>query len=186
MKTIEAWVVRILEHLDIRSSRILASACSILLIVVTCIPQHAQIVEDQSKPAAVQAILSNPIRMRQLFYVFMNYQHHLDTVADRQEQAGKDASGLRRTLQAHLKFSDKDYEPLRDSSGRVAIGVQSLAEEVKSSHRAITGFASARDNLLDSEMLLVDHQLSSENLAAFQRFLVMTFSPKQDLQKAVQ
>ena len=184
------------RHVPLFRGTLVKAACLSLLCAFagTTRSQQAQsqssapvlTIDSQARRQQIADTLSNPALMTQLYGFFFSYQHHLDAVADQQEAAGKDASGLRRVLQGRLGFSDDDYKPIRESCDRVASQTKVLHDQVRSNPRAIANFAQARDQEISAEMAILANELSARNKMAFETFLVRTFAPRQDTRKAVQ
>ncbi|MGH9342876.1 MAG: hypothetical protein ACRD19_03830 [Terriglobia bacterium] len=140
----------------------------------------------QAQQQQVTTILSNPSLRTRVYRHFFNYQHWLDTVADQQEAAGKDASGLRHAFQKLLGFSDAEYQPIQASIDRVATEMTDLQNEVKSNPGERADYAAARDQMIQAEIDTLNSNLSAKDNAAFEARLVQMFVPRQIIQKEVQ
>jgi hypothetical protein len=158
-------------------------------LLMPCVRTHraaAQSTEAQTEQQQIANILSNPASMTRVYSFFFTYQHHLDTVADQQEAAGKDVSELRHLLQNRLGFSDEEYKPIRESCDRVAAQMKALRDEVGSKPGARANFAEERDQEINAEMATLANELSAKNKMVFETFLVRNFAPQQEIRKAVQ
>ncbi|MFP5210099.1 MAG: hypothetical protein ACLGRW_12500 [Acidobacteriota bacterium] len=121
-----------------------------------------------------------------MYWHFFSYQHYLDTLAAKYEAAGKDAAGLRNTLQKQLNFSDTEFAPVRTSCDQLAVAVQELSSEVKANHSGIAAFDEARDQEVQTEINTLTNRLSPANKAALDALVVRLFTPRQPAEKGVQ
>jgi hypothetical protein len=160
--------------------------CFLLMLCAQTYQAAAQSGAEQTEQQQITNVLSNPALITRVYSLFFTYQRHLDTVADQQEAAGKDANGLRRVLQNRLGFSDDDYKPIRESSNRVAAEMKALLDEIRANPGARANFSEARDLEINAEMTTLTSELSAKNKMAFETFLVRNFAPQREIRKAVQ
>jgi hypothetical protein len=165
---------------------LLASFCFLFASNVQTHRAAAQSTEAQTEQQQISNILSNPALMTRVYSLFFTYQHHLDTVADQQKAAGKDASGLRRVLQNRLGFSDEEYKPIRNSCDQVATETKALSDEIRSNPGSRANFSEVRDQEINAEVTALASELSAKNKVAFETFLVRNFAPQQEIRKAAQ
>lgn len=121
-----------------------------------------------------------------MYWQFFSYQHYLDHLAATYEAAGKDAAGLRNSLQKQLRFSDVEYEPVRTSCDRLATEVQALNDEVKSNPGEIGSSAQIRDQEVQTEINNLTNELSPANKSTLDALVVRLFTPHQPAKKGVQ
>jgi outer membrane murein-binding lipoprotein Lpp len=131
-----------------------------------------------------------PLALPQLYWAFLSYQNHLDTLATELEAKGKDASWVRNDLQTRLGFSDADYAPIRTSSQRLTTKIAVLSRQVKKIRstgnsatgsdqaNALTALTKQRQTDVDNEIYILSQSFSPQNKEAFEAFITKFFAPK--------
>lgn len=129
---------------------------------------------------------TKPVPTARMYWQFFSYQHYLDILALKYEAAGKDAAGLRNSLQKQLSFSDAEYKPIQDSCDRLASEVQELSSEVKANHSQISNLLDVRDQEVQTEVNTLTSEMSPANKAALDALVLRLFTPHQPAGKGVQ
>ncbi len=139
-----------------------------------------------SAHAQTQQSLTKPVPTARMYWHFFSYQHYLDMLALKYEAAGKDAAGLRNSLQKQLNFSDAEFAPVRTSCDHLAAEVQELSNEAKSHPSETAVFDETRDQEIQTEINNLTNELSPANKAALDALVVRLFTPRQPAHKGVQ
>jgi hypothetical protein len=146
---------------------------------------------QQSQPPSNGTAQSALPSMPHMYWHFLVYQNHLDTVAAAQAAQGNDASFLRNHFQLKLGFSDAGFAPIRTSSARLTAEVQALDAEAAAIRAAgqsptstaqLKALAAAREADINAEVAFLQQTLSPAQVTAFEAFLTQLFSTKSIVQ----
>jgi hypothetical protein len=159
------------------------------LLLVSCAwPHQAMGQSAQTQPNAPSQL--KPLSLPQLYWSFLSYQNHLDTLAAQLQAKGQDAGWMRDDLQKKLGFSDADFTPIRTSSQRLTSKMTKLSEQVKqiqasgssmsasAQSSVLTALTKQRQADLDSEIYNLTLELSAENKTSLEKFIKDFFAPK--------
>lgn len=160
--------------------------CFLLIPCLLTDRAAAQSADAQTEQQQITNVLSNPALVTRAYRQFFTYQHYLDSVADQQEAAGRDASELRKVLQRRFGFSDTEYKAIRAACDRVAAEMTTLRSEIKSNPTERASYAEVRDQKIQTEITTLTIELSAQKKMAFETQLVRMFIPRQEIQKGVQ
>jgi hypothetical protein len=157
----------------------LAMLLALCVLSYRAIGQSAQ---TQTKPSSHP----EPVSLPHLYWHFLVYQNFLDNKAAGLAAQGKNGELMRNDLQSRLKFSDVDYAPIRTSSQRLASEIKALDEQAKEIHGSgsssysgqMSGLAAQREADINNEIYNLTRELSPQNKAALDAFLVQFFAPK--------
>jgi hypothetical protein len=153
----------------------------VLLLAACAIPLCAQQMQSQPK----QPAQAKPIPIAHLYWHFLIWQNVLDNDAATRAAEGKNGDGLRDDLQHKLGFSDADYAPIRTSSQRLASELKPLNGQIKALESdsldaaQLRRLEEQREADVNSEVYNLRQELSPQDVAAFEAFLVRFFAPKQ-------
>jgi hypothetical protein len=154
-----------------------------LALCQTAAPQPQS--QTQPHPAGHEHGERHAVPLAHLYWHFLVYQNHLDTVAVAQEAQGKDGSWARNHLQTELGLTDAEYAPIRVSSARLAAEVAALDAQA-SALRAGTATPDVtklkaltvqREEAIHAEIVFLKQTLPPDRMSAFEAFLVQFFAP---------
>lgn len=145
--------------------------------------------EEQASAQASQNVAASPSQLKplsvpHLYWHFLIHQNQLDAFAATLQAQGKDGSALRNDLQQRLGFSDADYAPIRESSQRLASELRPLQQQLESlghsslSSAQVEALIGQRDNYIANEISFLSANLSPQNKASLEKFMVQFFAPK--------
>lgn len=153
-----------------------------LVACLTLLLQLSSLVRAQTSTAGIRPS-AQTIR---LYWFFFSYQHHLDDLAASYAVAGRDASGLRDSIQRRLGFSDADFAVVRAASESLAANLKSQRAEVRLHPDEASAFAQVRDQDVQHEIDNLTNELSSQRKAQLDAFVAKMFSPRSTTQKEAQ
>ena len=140
----------------------------------------------QSGPSQGVQQQPQPVSLPHLYWHFLVYQNHLDTVAAAQSAQGQDGSWLSGDLQRRMGFSDADFAPIRASSVRLSSELQALAAQAtaiqtagasSSNSAQLKALATQREADINAEISYLKQNVSPDKIKAFEAFLTQMFSP---------
>ncbi len=152
--------------------------------------QSSQLSSTQLSSTQLNSTQLRPPSLPQLYWAFLSYQNHLDTLAAQREAQGQDASWIRNGLQTRLGFSDADYAPIRTSAKRLTSEIAVLSRQVKqiraagsstsssAQAQALTALTKQRQTYVANEIYNLTEALSPQNKATFEKFITQFFAPK--------
>ncbi len=173
----------------VRSSHA-TTAIFLSISVLACTSSHQAISQSMQTPQQRKISASSqprPLSLAHLYWHFLVYQNYLDTKAAALEAQGKDGGKIHDDLQTRLRFSDADFAPIRNSSGRLATEVKTLdakATEIRSAgsfswtRTELKALTAQREDDINTEIANLTQALSPQKKAALDAFLVDFFSPK--------
>jgi len=141
----------------------------------------------QSGPSQGVQQQPQPVSLPHLYWHFLVYQNHLDTVAAAQSAQGQDGSWLSGDLQRRMGFSDADFAPIRASSVRLSSELQALAAQAtaiqtagasSSNSAQLKALATQREADINAEIASLKQALSPAKITAFETFITQFFAPK--------
>ena len=144
-------------------------------------------VTQRQRPLSVTNNPLRPLPLAHLYWHFLVYQNHLDTVAAAQSAQGQDGSWLSGDLQRRMGFSDADFAPIRASSVRLSSELQALAAQAtaiqtagasSSNSAQLKALATQREADINAEIASLKQALSPAKITAFETFITQFFAPK--------
>jgi hypothetical protein len=151
-----------------------------------------------TQPTSNAVSQPKPVSVPHLYWHFLEYQRHLDEVADARQKQGKDGQPVRDCLQNELGFSSVEYAQIHASAQRLTEEIKDInarGKAIGNSGRSAqsAGFLSAgdasagqqqmkaliaeREADINAEIEAINLHLSNEQQVALQTYLVKKFSP---------
>lgn len=172
-----------------RRSRFLLTSILLSLFVITVVwPRQlaAQLASPSTTSPAETAPELKPLSLPDLYWQFLLYLNFLDTRAAALQAQGKDGAWLRNDLQTRLHFSDADFAPIRSSSQRLDSELNALSQQATAlakedpawSASQLEALNAQRKADVDNEIYNLSQELSPQNKATLEAFLVSFFAPK--------
>lgn len=156
--------------------------CLVLLLVVGVSLPLALGQQTQSQPNASSEL--KPVSLPHLYWHFLIHQSELDAMAAKLDAQRLGGDAIRSDLQKQLGFSDADYAPIRASSQRLATELNPIEAKLRSfegpnwNPSQVTSLIAEREIYIDREINTLSTELSPQNKAALEKFMVQFFAPK--------
>jgi hypothetical protein len=137
------------------------------------------------------------VSLPHLYWHLLEYQNHLDLVADKLEKQGKDGTALRRTIQTKADFSDGEFAPVRESASHLKAALDDINARamaiVKADHEhyvkgmyskdnpppgvpQLKALTQEREQTITAEITRLNDALGPENAAKLQAYIEQHFS----------
>jgi hypothetical protein len=142
---------------------------------------------------------SNSVSLQHLYWHFLMYQHHLDQKANEMEKEGNSGAVVRSFVQAKLKMSDSQFEPIRRAADGLSMSLAdlntraqqlrslyiqsqpakegSLTSEQQKIHDQLKSLNDERENLITNQMNKLDNELAVNDRAALREYLTNEVAP---------
>jgi hypothetical protein len=154
-------------------------------MLLTCALLSPATGQSQQTPQQPSSGSPQSVSLAHLYWYFLSYQNHLDTVATAKEAQGQDGTVLHNIMQARLGFSDADFAYIRTSSVRLTAQVQTLNAQATAiqvagtsptSQTQLSGLAAQREANISAEISYLKQSLSPDKIATLEAFLDQLFS----------
>jgi len=194
---------------------------AIILIAFSVEPAHAQSGTDtRTESAPVHSTLAGryekqtgqtpaqnapmTVSLPHLYWHLLEYQNHLDLVADKLEKQGKDGTALRRSIQTKAEFSDGEFAPIRESASRLKEALDDINARaiaiVKADHEhyvkgmyskdnsppgvpQLKALTQEREQTITAEITRLNDALGPQNAAKLQAYIEQHFATQVTVSK---
>ena len=170
-----------------RELRTTSGLSFISLMLLLSAPAALCQTQQAPPPQAAGMASLQPVSLTHLYWHFLIYQNHLDSVAATMSSQGQDGSELGNDLQRRMGFSDADFAPIRASGVRLSSEIQALdaqaaairANGVSPSNTAqLQALTAQREADINAEITSLKQALSPDKITAFETFITQFFAPK--------
>ena len=168
----------------VRKSQYISISTLLSIVLLNSALMHSAIGQSQQTQQSSSGS-SQPVPLAHLYWHFLSYQNHLDTVAAAQAAQGKDGTVLRGLMQARLGFPDADFAFVHTSSVRLTGEVQALNAQVAvieatgtsaTIQTQLSALSAQREAYISAEISYLQQNLSPAEITILQNFLYQIFS----------
>ena len=164
-----------------RQSQYVSISTLLSILLLTCALMHSVVGQSQQSSSGS----SQPVSLAHLYWHFLTYQNHLDTVAAAQAAQGINGTSLNGIMQARLGFPDADFAFVRTSSVRLTAEVQALNAQAaavqaggttSTSQAQLSALTTQREADINAEISYLQQNLSPAEVTSLESFLYQLFS----------